>query len=352
MSVLFHEPFYAPPSDAGATLPGAKLNSYKTGTTTRQNTYTDSGLTVAHANPVIADANGRFAPIYLDDTLDDYKFVLTDANDVEIDTVDPYLAASLGDLSVENKSANYTITAADNNKIINVTASATISLGDASTLGARHRITIKNSHTDAITISRDTGADTIDAVAADFILGPGAVLKFTVNAAADGYLISSSALSSIGTVQNSTSGTSIDFTDIPAWVTKIDVNFYGVSTDGTDPKLIQIGDSGGIETSGYTNEAYSINDSGPAITAVSTAVGFAINSVAAVDQLFGTATLTLMERSNNTWLLTTMIWATGTPRMLITSGGKQLSGTLDRVRVTTSGGTDNFDAGTVNIRFS
>ena len=32
-------------------------------------------------------------------------------------------------------------------------------------------------------------------------------------------------------------------------------------------------------------------------------------------------------------------------------GGKTLSGTLDRVRITTSNGTDTFDAGTVNILY-
>lgn len=32
-------------------------------------------------------------------------------------------------------------------------------------------------------------------------------------------------------------------------------------------------------------------------------------------------------------------------------GGKTLSGTLDRVRITTVNGTDTFDAGTINIMY-
>ena len=33
------------------------------------------------------------------------------------------------------------------------------------------------------------------------------------------------------------------------------------------------------------------------------------------------------------------------------AGSKTLSGTLDRVRITTVGGTDTFDAGTINILY-
>ena len=33
------------------------------------------------------------------------------------------------------------------------------------------------------------------------------------------------------------------------------------------------------------------------------------------------------------------------------AGGKALSGTLDRVRITTVNGSDTFDAGTINILY-
>ncbi len=70
--------------DANAALEsGAKANFYITGTSTRQNTFTDKALTIAHDNPVVADGNGVFAPIYLDDTLN-YKVDITDALDVSL----------------------------------------------------------------------------------------------------------------------------------------------------------------------------------------------------------------------------------------------------------------------------
>ena len=70
--------------DTNAALEsGAKANFYITGTSTRQNTFTDKDLTTPHDNPVVADANGVFAPIYLDDTLN-YKVDITDALDVSL----------------------------------------------------------------------------------------------------------------------------------------------------------------------------------------------------------------------------------------------------------------------------
>ncbi|MGN5500412.1 hypothetical protein ACLJCA_09005, partial [Campylobacter coli] len=54
-----------------------------------------------------------------------------------------------------------------------------------------------------------------------------------------------SSLLSIGTKQNTTSGTSIDFTSIPSWARRITLSFSGVSTNGTSNPLIQIGDAGG-----------------------------------------------------------------------------------------------------------
>jgi hypothetical protein len=65
-------------------LAGSKLTFSRTGTTTPQNTYTDAALTVASSNPVVADASGVFAPIYLDPTLPNYRVKYTTSADVLI----------------------------------------------------------------------------------------------------------------------------------------------------------------------------------------------------------------------------------------------------------------------------
>jgi microcystin-dependent protein len=67
---------------------GAKLYFFQTGTTTPQATYSDVGLTTPNTNPVIADSLGQFGNVFLLGS-PAYKVALTDANDVEVWTMDP-----------------------------------------------------------------------------------------------------------------------------------------------------------------------------------------------------------------------------------------------------------------------
>jgi hypothetical protein len=85
---LFNLPPQQPLSAAGRVLPGSKLSFYLTTTSTPTPVYTTSALNVAHTQPLIADAGGRFASVYLDPTIV-YKATVTDANDVLLYTVDP-----------------------------------------------------------------------------------------------------------------------------------------------------------------------------------------------------------------------------------------------------------------------
>lgn len=86
---LFTLPKQFPLDNSGALIPGAKMYFYVNGTSTKQDTYTTSALSVANTNPVIADGNGLFGPIYLDSTKR-YKVVITDADDVELYTEDDF----------------------------------------------------------------------------------------------------------------------------------------------------------------------------------------------------------------------------------------------------------------------
>ncbi len=84
------------PSRTGITSGnGYKLYFYQTGTTTPIDTYSQSDLAVGHknTNPVVADSNGLFGPIYLLAT-PDYKVVMTDASGTTIWTTDPILTAA------------------------------------------------------------------------------------------------------------------------------------------------------------------------------------------------------------------------------------------------------------------
>jgi len=76
--------------NSGNVLTGGKLLTYLAGTTTPAVTYTTSAGNVAQSNPIILNASGRVpgsGEIWLTDNVE-YKFVLTDSNDVLIATYD------------------------------------------------------------------------------------------------------------------------------------------------------------------------------------------------------------------------------------------------------------------------
>ena len=156
--------------------------------------------------------------------------------------------------------------------------------------------------------------------------------------------MASSVLTS-ATAQNSTSGTSIDFTSIPSWVKRITVMFSGVSVSGTSNIQIQLGDSGGVEATGYLGVTVNYTGSG----ASNPATGFAIASALAANLLSGHLVLTNI--SGNIWAASGLLGTSNTAFVAYTAGNKTLSDTLDRVRITTVNGTDTFDAGSINILY-
>ena len=152
---------------------------------------------------------------------------------------------------------------------------------------------------------------------------------------------------SAGTAVASTSGTSIDFTSIPSWVKRITVMFNAVSTNGTSLPRVQMGTSGGVETTNYVC-TYSQISSASVATARGTG-GFDFYSNQATYSLSGFLTLTLV--GSNTWVANGLCSTSTTNEQYPSSGGKTLSGTIDRVRITTVNGTDTFDAGSINILY-
>jgi hypothetical protein len=150
----------------------------------------------------------------------------------------------------------------------------------------------------------------------------------------------------VGTAVASTSGTSIDFTSIPSTAKRVTVMFNGVSTNGSSPPIIQLGDSGGIETTGYNGDSAQIH-TGASGSAIST--GFNIYTNASTNVLYGQAIISYF--GSNTWICSFVGGTTGNPLVLVTGGAKTLSDVLDRVRITTVNGTDTFDAGSINILY-
>ena len=151
------------------------------------------------------------------------------------------------------------------------------------------------------------------------------------------------------TAQASTSGTSIDFTSIPSWVKRVTVMFNSISLSGTSSIILQIGDSGGVETTGYVGANAELTSGSNTITNFST--GFLLHNVPAAAQNYsGMAILSLLSSASNTWTQSCNFATDANARINVSGGSKALSATLDRVRITTVSG-DTFDAGTINILY-
>jgi hypothetical protein len=143
-----------------------------------------------------------------------------------------------------------------------------------------------------------------------------------------------------------TSGTSIDFTSIPSWVKKITVMLEGVSTIGASLVIVQLGDSGGPETSGYATTGTIISGANACDVSAYTD-GFPTIGIASTAIRSGLLTLALVYP--DVWVGSGSFVTTNSDNSGHVQGRKELSGTLDRIRLTTSAGTDTFDQGAVNI---
>jgi hypothetical protein len=157
----------------------------------------------------------------------------------------------------------------------------------------------------------------------------------------------SSALIRSQTAQASTSGTSIDFTGIPSGVKRVTVLFNEVSTNGTDYVQVQLG-AGSFTTTGYGSYAGLITN-GPTTQSSSNTTGFHIQDSGVASTRSGLMTITNI--SGNTWVAMHTGGDVGGGVAFYGGGSIALGGALDRIRVTTIGGTDTFDAGSLNILY-
>jgi hypothetical protein len=144
------------------------------------------------------------------------------------------------------------------------------------------------------------------------------------------------------------SGTSVDFTGIPSWAKRITVMFNGVSTNGSSDHLFQLG-AGSVTTTGYLGASSRLVSATAATTNYTTGFGLNYGGGAGATILHGSIVFTIV--SSNIWVGAGNFAASNQNATNINAGSITLSGTLDRVRITTVNGTDTFDAGTINISF-
>ena len=154
----------------------------------------------------------------------------------------------------------------------------------------------------------------------------------------------------LGTMVAAATGspTQITFTGIPATAKRVKINFSGVSTNGTSVVMVRLGDSGGPENTGYLGSTGRV--AGGTATAFTAGIAV-VEAMAAAAVIHGTVTIELMDASTNLWAATVVMGLSNGGQVEVGGYSKATSATLDRVQITTAGGTDTFDAGNINISY-
>jgi len=187
--------FYLPRAQS---LPGAKLTFTISGTTTPQNTYQDVDLTTPHANPVVADASGYFAPIYLDPSLPNYRMKLTTSADVLIVQYDDILATPVLNGSFTGNLTGFTATSTTGVKWAKIGSIVVVTIEGKTGTSNATSFTLNNLPDELVPLSTfancaippgiDNGATATDCSAA--VSSGSNVITFSRNASAFGWTAS------------------------------------------------------------------------------------------------------------------------------------------------------------------
>ena len=147
-----------------------------------------------------------------------------------------------------------------------------------------------------------------------------------------------------------TSGTSHSYTSIPTWANKVTLILNNVSTNGTSPLMVQLGDSGGVENTGHSGcVVHTGVSTGQSDT---TTAGFQIQHSVNTDwQVTGAINFRRIE--SNIWVMDGHLVLNSSGALVMTSGGsKSLTGDLTTVLIRAVNGTDAFDGGRINLHYS
>jgi hypothetical protein len=250
---------------------------------------------------------------------------------------------------IQSKSADYTVAVSDRGSVISVDASGaarTITLIAAATAGNGFTITVKKSDSSVNAVTIDGNAsETIDGSLTRAL----SVQNQSVSLICDGsnwkVIAEATTGITVGTLTSAT-GSAVDFTGIPSGVKRITIAVLDVSTAGAFTPVLQLGDSGGIETTGYVaSNTLVVNAAATSVTTF-TNPGFPFGGQSAANSYNGKIVLDLVNPATNLWACSGIVGAatlTSFP-----SGYKATSAVLDRVRFIV-GGSDTYDAGNFNI---
>ena len=149
------------------------------------------------------------------------------------------------------------------------------------------------------------------------------------------------------------SSTAVDFNGangIPSWAKRVTLMLDQVGTTSTGVPIIRLGTTSGIENSSYSSILSNTTASAIA-TKLSSTTGFEIIAAGlSTNRIAGQYVLNNFE--GNVWIITgSMQPGTTVVGQQFIAGRKTLASTLTRLQVTTTGGTDTFNAGSINIMY-
>lgn len=148
----------------------------------------------------------------------------------------------------------------------------------------------------------------------------------------------------------SASSTSVDFTSIPSWVKRVTLMFSSVSTNGSSPLIVRVGTSSGVISTGYNASAFYSGTGGQYNLATTSFPLTSTSFTGAANSYWGQ--IVISSLSSTIWTANGSLYNDSSGGVAYwLAGAVSFSGTLDRVRLTTTNGTDTFDAGSINILY-
>lgn len=156
----------------------------------------------------------------------------------------------------------------------------------------------------------------------------------------------------LGTPITTTSGTTAEFTGLPAGIRQVVINFNGVSFSSAAQSIYaQLGTSSSYITTGYLGGASATSGAGYLGCYQTTAEAnlFITDGVSPVEKVSGTIVFSLLNSSTNIWCWSGNIYSDG-GYVSYAAGRVTITNAITRLKIAGQTG-QTFDAGSINIMY-